>query len=67
MLEEAENNQGDWEDNSIQGGMFSPNGRFFYNVHDGKEDNAEYIGVYIYYVPDKAYHAIRNNFLQYKK
>ncbi len=60
MLEKTENNEGDLKDYSIQGGIFSPNGRFFYNVHDGRKDNADYIGVYIYYVPDKAYHEIKN-------
>ena len=59
MVEKASSNEGGLSDYCIQGGMFSPNGRFFFNVHDGEKDKADYIGVYIYYVPDKAYHAIR--------
>lgn len=51
---DADGNQskhGNW----IQGGSFSPNGRFFYNVHDDDKDSLDYTGIYIYYVPDKAY------------
>lgn len=47
----------------IQGGAFSPNGRFFYNVHDGnpndsQADMAPYTGVYIYYVPEFSFRKI---------
>jgi len=47
--------QQDNVDSWIQGGAFSPNGRFFYNVHDDDEDNVNYTGIYIYYVPEPAY------------
>ncbi len=53
-LEKSDINQSNYT-NWIQGGAFSPNGRFFYNVHDAKQNNSGFTGVYIYYVPEKAY------------
>ena len=44
---------------SRQGMTFSPNGRFFFFVHDDDEDvDSEYTGIYVYYLDYENYNKL---------